>query len=283
MSLDNRRGRRRAGFTLIELLVVIAIIAVLISILLPSLNHARKQAKRMLCSTRLAEMGKAALMYAHENNDIIVRAEINFQTWGQDMHYAQTLLRGLGYDGKILEMWRPPPQRTSQEFFREVVSKFEVLQCPSFPNPEQDLDFVVSSFLMPYTRDVFNRDNGRGLPPGPNSRTTQQNSFRATQAFFDITKFAPPLSPGDKIYITEAHETMPTADFILHDVFFTSQLPFGAFPRIANDDRHLNRINALFFDGHVEAMSFKRMDAGWPLKHQLRLRWFTMLERGEDF
>lgn len=281
MSLDNLRGRRRAGFTLIELLVVIAIIAVLISILLPSLANARKLAKRMLCSTRLAEQGKAALMYAHENNDIIVRAEINFQDWEQDMHYAQTLLRGLGYDGKILEMWRPPPGRTSQEFFREVVSKFEVLQCPSFPNPEQDLDFVVSSFLMPYTRDVFNRDNGRGLPPG--NRTVGQISNNATQAFFDITKFAPPLSPGDKIYITEAHETMLVDDFVLHDVFFTSQLPFGAFPRIANDNRHLNKINALFFDGHVEAMSFKRMDAGWPKKHALRLRWFTMIERGEDF
>ena len=95
MSLDNLRGRRRAGFTLIELLVVIAIIAVLISILLPSLANARKLAKRMLCSTRLAEQGKAALMYAHENNDIIVRAELQLDPWQQDLHYGQTLQRVL--------------------------------------------------------------------------------------------------------------------------------------------------------------------------------------------
>jgi prepilin-type N-terminal cleavage/methylation domain-containing protein/prepilin-type processing-associated H-X9-DG protein len=276
----NHENRRRCGFTLIELLVVIAIIAVLISILLPSLSNARKQAKRMLCSTRLAELGKSALMYANENNDTIVRAEINFQEWGQDMHFAQALLPGLGYDGTIFQMWRGGSRQT-QEFFREVVSKFEVFQCPSFPEPDQDLDYVVSSFLMPYTRAAYLQDNGRGARPG--ERTVTQNSADVTRSFFKLTSFTPPFGPGDKIFLTEAHRTMPSADFILHDVFFTSQLPFGAFPRIANDARHLGFVNALFFDGHVEAMSFKRMDAGWPLKHQFRLRWFTGLERGEDF
>ncbi len=45
-------------------------------------------------------------------------------------------------------------------------------------------------------------------------------------------------------------------------------------------DVHLKRWKIAI---ETEAMSFKRMDAGWPEKHQLRLRWFTMLERGEDF
>ena len=279
MSLNNHKSRSRFGFTLIELLVVVAIIAVLISILLPSLSNARKQAKRLLCQTRMSEMGKAGLMYAMENNDTVVRAEVNLNPWGQELHFASILLPALGYDGTIDNLWRGGSRR-NQEFFREVVGKFEVLQCPSFPNSEQDLDFVVSSFPIPYTRASYNQDNGRDLPPGDETRV--QNSGLAV-AFFKLTSFTGAVSPGDKIYITEAHATVPVADFILHDVFFTSQLPFGAFPRIANDNRHLNQINALFFDGHAESMSFKRMDAGWPEKHQLRLRWFTVLERGEDF
>lgn len=54
---------RRKGFTLIELLVVVAIIALLVSILLPSLNRAREMAKRAGCGMNLSAIGKAMGMY----------------------------------------------------------------------------------------------------------------------------------------------------------------------------------------------------------------------------
>ncbi len=61
--------RRTKGFTLIELLVVIAIIALLVSILLPSLNRARELAKRSVCGSNLKNLGTAHAMYMTGSRD----------------------------------------------------------------------------------------------------------------------------------------------------------------------------------------------------------------------
>ena len=60
------------GFTLVELLVVIAIIALLMAVLLPALNRAREQGKRVVCLSNLRQLTVAWMNYAESNNDKLV-------------------------------------------------------------------------------------------------------------------------------------------------------------------------------------------------------------------
>jgi prepilin-type N-terminal cleavage/methylation domain-containing protein/prepilin-type processing-associated H-X9-DG protein len=59
------------GFTLIELLVVISIIAMLMSIMLPSLSSAREMGRRVVCQTNIRSLTIAWSMYSIENNDAL--------------------------------------------------------------------------------------------------------------------------------------------------------------------------------------------------------------------
>jgi prepilin-type N-terminal cleavage/methylation domain-containing protein len=59
----------RFGFTLIELLVVIGIIAVLLSILMPSLSRARVAAKRVRCAYNLKQIYTAVCLYAQVHDE----------------------------------------------------------------------------------------------------------------------------------------------------------------------------------------------------------------------
>lgn len=59
---------KRKGFTLIELLVVIAIIALLMAVLMPTLQKVRKQAKNVICQTRLKQWGAIFAAYTGSHN-----------------------------------------------------------------------------------------------------------------------------------------------------------------------------------------------------------------------
>jgi prepilin-type N-terminal cleavage/methylation domain-containing protein len=62
-------SRRRCAFTLVELLVVVGILALLLSILMPTLGQVRELARKTMCQTNLANLGKGWIVYFHDNDN----------------------------------------------------------------------------------------------------------------------------------------------------------------------------------------------------------------------
>ncbi len=90
MALDIHRNRNSKqaqrpfatgkAFTLVELLVVIGIIALLISILLPALNKARKAGQRVACMSNLRQVGMGMMQYTFDNRNALPLADVQVST-----------------------------------------------------------------------------------------------------------------------------------------------------------------------------------------------------------
>lgn len=76
-----RASNRYGAFTLIELLIVLAIIAILLGILIPTINTVRSSAKKVDCMNRQRQTGMAILLYSQQNKGLFPSWQIGSEMW----------------------------------------------------------------------------------------------------------------------------------------------------------------------------------------------------------
>ena len=136
------RRKFSTGFTLVELLVVIGIIAVLISLLLPSLNKAKEAANRAKCLANLRQLGHAMRFYASNNNDQVPLC--SYQNFGGHTFYVWLNDRAHGWGMLTMQDWQGTGGTGA--FKPCSYANPQTLYCPSVSDPRFQYNGQGNSF-----------------------------------------------------------------------------------------------------------------------------------------
>ena len=127
---------KKKGFTLIELLVVIAIIALLLSVLIPSLNKVKMRAKTIVCTVNCKTMATAWGSYAAENDEALVSSFTGYSTYFNELQYEPLLcpnpwIGWAGYQNDSADNQKRQTQAIQQGKLYPYLETTSVYHCPA--------------------------------------------------------------------------------------------------------------------------------------------------------
>lgn len=121
----------RKAFTLIELLVVVAIIAVLVAILLPSLNQARVFARTVVCQSNIKGMSHGFVMYSDENDSYLPRPQ-DFRNGDPSNPSGNWIPAIYPYTTNSIELFDAAEGHAETNWRQMIVDS--VFHCPAAPD-----------------------------------------------------------------------------------------------------------------------------------------------------